>query len=302
MTEPNARITAADVPSGQAALLKTIQNAGVQFVHGIERSHQLIEDPGARQGHQPDYLRWVSEEIAASIGVPAAWIAHARTAGDEGRRWRITQLMPAPGPVDRNTLIEGLAGETRKLKAMAAVSAAYRHRFGEPVPEEWARFQRRISMQWEQVGAVGLALDATAAERARMWPTDAASWHRIAATVDAQGPDTIEATWQQIAAQANPWLVRLPVTLLRLAQIDVHTADPTRLPPPPAQMIALADTATRALEHAGAEGHDAAIDAAIEAAILDDPHACLADNPALAELGGDDPASADRVLAEGIDP
>lgn len=302
MKWPSTGITAGDIPGGQAELLKTIQNAGVQLAHGIEQSHQLIEDPSARHGYQARRVRWVSEEIAASIGVPAAWIAHARTAGDEGRRWRITQRMPAPGPVDRDRLIEGLAVEARKLKAMAAVSAAYRHRFGEPVPGEWTRFQHRMSTQWEQVGAVGLALDATAAERGRMWPTDTATWQRIAATVEAEGPGTIEATWQQIAAPANPWIVRLPVTLLRLAQIDVHTADPARLPPPPAQMIALADTATRAFEHSTIGRHDMAIDAAIDAAILDDPHAHLADDPAGADLGGGDPASVNPVLAEGIDP
>ncbi|WP_433664654.1 hypothetical protein ACQPW1_22440 [Nocardia sp. CA-128927] len=298
---PEPRFTGRDVPTGQAQLLATIQNTSAKIAEGIDKSFQAIWDPRAKQAHDLRRVRWITEEIAASIGVPAEWTAHARTAGDRGVRWRVSQRLPAPGPIDRDRLVDGLTDQARRLQAMAAVSAGYTHRFGEPSPAELARVQHRMTMQWERVGAVAHALDVTATERDRMWPTDTANWHRIVATVRAQGAMTLAATWHQMAAPANPQIVRLPVTALRLAQIDVRTVAPENLPPPPEQLLALAEAATQALERTGADHHGAAIEAAIEASATDLPTLIDAMDAANTESACDELTIPTPVAGDGIE-
>ncbi|MFE9328227.1 hypothetical protein ACIHDR_43430 [Nocardia sp. NPDC052278] len=304
--------SASALPPVQQALLTAIQNMSVYIRNTADRGRFGWDRLDLAQGwqHQLQHLNEARDIItgeAASIGVPPRLIEHVRQRGTNGIRWHPQQTMPTAEAVDRAQLLAGLATQVGRLEEMAAVHAAYTHRYSDYTGEPQMWFQASMEALREHLGALAHAVELTADERAQLWPDRASIG---AATAAAQGLDDEALTekWRSRASMSNLIGESVPLDVLRSAGITFDDTDMAGyLPPGPKELIALAETAldaatTPATEAADAPGARAADGAVIHTAI---EHAGLSSDNHTAQLDEvTDPPSHPLPLTtkHGIDP
>ncbi|MGW0251116.1 hypothetical protein ACWDYH_31255 [Nocardia goodfellowii] len=108
-------------------------------------------------------------EQAAEIGVPQAWIEHARERGDKGLEWSEGHKLPHAAGVDRTDLLAQLSGQVGRLYEMAALREVFVERFGAPDSRAELFCREVMTGLRERIGAVAFALDLSDSERDALW-------------------------------------------------------------------------------------------------------------------------------------
>ncbi|WP_288049538.1 hypothetical protein, partial [Nocardia sp.] len=189
------------------------------------------------------------EQVAAGVGVPQAWIAYSRAAGERGDRWRPGQQLLGSGFVDRDRLLAGLGREVRELQHMAGVGAVFTRQGGLD-SDVVARFRRVMGMTWQRLGAISHALGLTREEQHQVWARGDRHWSTaVADQVRAADARSVAQSWNRIVATDFSALT-VPVIVLQAAGItaeDLAAAMPTS---PDDMVTHVADALTAAEHHA----------------------------------------------------
>ncbi|WP_216917953.1 hypothetical protein [Nocardia noduli] len=295
-----------DTPSRlQAHLLRGIQNLALD--HQQRRTQLSESGPSADASAQlqiGERSLTLLEQVAAGVGVPQAWIAYSRAAGERGDRWRPGQQLLGSGYVDRDRLLAGLGREVRELQHMAGVGAVFT-RHGGLDSDVVARFRRVMGMTWQRLGAMSHALGLTREEQHQVWARGDRHWSTaVAEQVRAADSRSVAQSWNRIVATDFSALT-VPVVVLQAAGItaeDLHAG----MPISPDDMVAhVADALTAAEQRADTalavtdpsrSSEAAAISAAVEAAGADNPEL---DAPSIPDGLGD---AATAITDAEIDP
>lgn len=280
-------------------MLQTIQNLSVDIKDTENRTryggNRLDPDIGAAWRKQLSDLnrsRQVMREQAAAIGIPEHSIDHVQARGVNGIRWRSNQVIPETAAPDRAYLLDRVGQHVRRLEDMAAIRAAYSHRFGHADPDLQSFLDARMTVLRNHIGAVAHALEITAAERDQLWSTDHPRLQQaLAARMAGYDNDTLTARWLEYASIGELLAAEVRLEALTNSGLSLpHAHAAGHMPPSPQQLIALAATAlnTAATESAelgnadattpgAGRGNGGAIGEAIAAGISPDAIGAAAD-------------------------
>ncbi|MFX0576223.1 hypothetical protein [Nocardia nepalensis] len=265
------------LPVVQQGLLSAIQNLSVDIRNTADRGRFGWDrlDLGLAQGwqHQLAHLTEAREIVAgeaSAVGVPPQLIEHVRERGTNGLRWHPDQTMPTAEVVDRAQLLAGLSIQVGRLEEMAAVHAAYTHRYSDPTGEPQTWFQLSMKALHEHIGALAHALELTAAEREHLWP-DAARIGAATARAHVLDDEALTEQWRSRASLSNLIAESLPIDVLQAAGItSTDTAAAGQLPPGPQELIALAETTLDTTTTAGpSRAADAAVTQAGDGTVIE---------------------------------
>lgn len=126
------------------------------LIHNVSVDlRQLAREPHTRTRTFRDLavVSRVVHEQAVAIGVPADWIAHAKKAGQQGRRATEAVSLPPRRPVARSLLIAQLHHQVDTLATLAVVGPVRRDRAAVTVQAS-DKLAEHLRLQWLRV-AIG---------------------------------------------------------------------------------------------------------------------------------------------------
>ncbi|MBF6212167.1 hypothetical protein IU487_14105 [Nocardia puris] len=202
----------------------------------------------------------VVHEQAVAIGVPADWIAHAKKAGQQGRRATDAASLPPRRPVARSLLIAQLHHQVDTLATLAAVGPVRRDRVAVTVQAS-DKLAEHLRLQWLRVAMVATALDVTEAETSGWWSLEAADWRARLDQISQQPAPDQGRQWRELTHVGRVREGRIRVAAMRIVGIDLADSAPHQLPPAPHLIETAAENAwhTATAEAEGGAGIDAAI-------------------------------------------
>lgn len=211
----------------------------------------------------------VVHEQAVAIGVPADWIAHAKKAGQQGRRVTEAASLPPRRPVARSLLIAQLHHQVDTLATLAAVGPVRRDRAAVTVQAS-DKLAEHLRLQWLRVAMVATALDVTEAETNGWWSLEAADWQARLNQISQQSAPDQGRQWRELTHVGRVREGRIRVAAMRMVGIDLADNAPHQLPPAPH----LLETAAETVWHTAASGPESGtgIGAAIAATAVEDSY------------------------------
>ncbi|UGT54987.1 hypothetical protein [Nocardia asteroides] len=202
----------------------------------------------------------VVHEQAVAIGVPATWIAHAKQAGQQGRRATDAVSLPPRRPVARSLLIAQLHHQVDTLSTLAAVRPVRRDH-ATVTPQAADKLAEHLRLQWLRVAMVATTLDVTEAETSGWFSLEAADWQARLDQVSRQSAPDQGRQWRELTHVGRVREGRIRVAAMRMVGIDLTDSAPHQLPPAPHLLETAAETTwhTAALEPDSGAGIGAAI-------------------------------------------
>ncbi|NKX91249.1 MULTISPECIES: hypothetical protein [Nocardia] len=202
----------------------------------------------------------VVHEQAVAIGVPADWIAHAKKAGQQGRRATEAVSLPPRRPAARSLLIAQLHHQVDTLATLAAVGPVRRDRAAVTVQAS-DKLAEHLRLQWMRVAMVATALDVTEAETNGWWSLEATDWRARLDQISQQSAPDQGRQWRELTHVGRVREGRVRVAAMRMVGIDLARSAPHQLPPAPHMLETAAETTrhTAPLEPDSGAGIGAAI-------------------------------------------
>ncbi|MEV0336921.1 hypothetical protein [Nocardia sp. NPDC050717] len=202
----------------------------------------------------------VVHEQAVAIGVPANWIAHAKKAGQQGRRATDAASLPPCRPVARSLLLAQLYHQVDTLSTLAA-GGPIRRDHATVTLEAADKLTEHLRLQWLRVAMVATALDVTEAETSGWWSLEAADWRARLDQISQQSAPDQGRQWRDLTHVGRVREGRIRVAAMRMVGIDLADSSPHQLPPAPHLLETVAETTwhTASLEPGSGAGIGAAI-------------------------------------------
>lgn len=276
MTESDPTPQALPLRRWQTELLQRIHDLAADFIRieaaGADGYDGTDGDPTSDWNDHLDALsavREATERIAASAGIPARWIEHARDTGAGHTPSPTPDTETTPADESKQFYHDMLSVDLWNLERMAFVAAARQIRLdrdgysfgGDPIAD--ASYRRNMASLHQRVSALADAAEIDTRDVETLWgSTDAIYLRQVtAATLNGWDDLTLESAWRKFSAPSIEAAVPtyIPLDPGAIGRHGVH-------PPTPEQLVADATAAMNA-ENAPPAPHFRHVDAVVEATI-----------------------------------